>query len=97
MLIIKEEHEKRFQEIVKASIEGNNFIGEHGLWSQLKYLGDYGHSFDKRTRLLPDLDGFNIVWERLVPTYNNEGYTWQVYMNGGLVLHTSDNRWSVHT
>ena len=93
-IINKEEHEQ----IVKSL----NEKGENRLNRQLAYLltyADPGKSRDEmapiRVFLFADFKGmgYGVVWERLNP----DTFTYDYWMNGGLVYFESDNTWSVHT
>lgn len=105
MLIISEENQQAFGEILKRSIERGELAE---LWKQLMHLHDFGGDHKQnRVLLFPSSreDYFDWVWEqRFIAYTNTDGasgtWRWERQMNGGLVYHESSpegDRWSSHT
>lgn len=76
-----------------AEAESNGSLDD--LIEQLEYLHVYGGIKDPekyRVSLGYDWAGFGVVWEM-----RNGDDEYKFFMNGGLIYHESDGRWSVHT
>ncbi|RLI87976.1 MAG: hypothetical protein DRP01_00050 [Archaeoglobales archaeon] len=62
------------------------------LEAQFEYLKNYGHDPEKnKVSLGYDFAGYGVTWSRL-----RDG-VWEPWMWGGLIHHSYDNEWSVHT
>lgn len=85
----------RYKQIIEKAIAGKS---NSSLVENLTYLHCYGGLETDPTEMKVDLYPgtelyFDVTWSRKDPTTGE----YKQWMTGGLVHHTSDNKWSVHT